>query len=28
MAEFDHSLGEIFGEARKRRRAAPAASDA
>lgn len=28
MAEFDHTLGEIFGEARKRRRAAPSASDA
>jgi len=27
MAEFDHTLGEIFGEARKRRRAAPAASE-
>jgi len=28
MAEFDHTLGEIFGEARKRRRSAPSASDA
>jgi hypothetical protein len=28
MAEFDHTLGEIFGEARKRRRAAPTTSDA
>ena len=26
MAEFDHTLGEIFGEARKRRRAARSAS--
>ena len=28
MAEFDHTLGEIFREARKRRRSAPSASDA
>jgi len=28
MAEFDHTLGEIFREARKRRRSAAAASDA
>jgi len=28
MAEFDHLLGEIFGEARKRRRAAAAAGEA
>jgi hypothetical protein len=28
MAEFDHTLGEIFSEARKRRRSAPSAGDA
>jgi hypothetical protein len=28
MAEFDHTLGEIFGEARKRRRTTRVASDA
>jgi hypothetical protein len=28
MAEFDHLLGEIFSEARKRRRAAPSAGEA
>jgi hypothetical protein len=28
MAEFDHTLGEIFREARKRRRSAPSAGDA
>jgi hypothetical protein len=28
MAEFDHLLGEIFGEARRRRRASPTAGEA
>lgn len=28
MAEFDHLLGEIFGEARRRRRTSPTAGEA
>ena len=28
MAEFDHAIGEIFREARKRRRASPSAGSA